>query len=614
MSNKELYKHSYRTKRKALIDVWNARNFFGANRDMFGFLMTNENFISAHHVYDDDKEFIALAVLSRYVHDYLDSYLKVCDKKEYILWNNYLLDVCRYLSKNRNPLIEKELILKRDILLNKMYYNVQNNIYQKSKLIETYLIDVIRQTSSDVPFSYKDTLNKVDTYNHKHPYLDILDKPLNKKVEYKLDSKETLNNYYEKKYNVTWMGSYVDSSNIIDEEYNLSDIDLEILTYLRSIPMYDKWNRVFYGYKCSDIDNSIVSKYARLLRYTTFHLVGKELDKKENANIKGKIEQKMYELSFNKRTEMYGTNKYTEQMYMEFIRIKNKDNGEKVLIDKENDLSDMMGISYANVGPDNKNYYLSTFSQDMLEILKYRNKDLYIKWQTFFSKYGSKKEKKEENPEFKQFFLDSFHKILTLLRNETRVYFQDLLDQCNLEKKKIKYGIFVSELSKESFKIHVKRIGDTYDSSNYDKNIYLDYMTHYSNDTSSCVPTEFDLLRSDSLHYIFLNSLNDDWFGLKYQKLDEDSLDVYETLGVESFLYDGSLKLLLVLKEIDINLYNEWIELFNKINSSDRSYYENDITALMGKTANALDKYKFDKTQRLDYLKLRRTYTRRINN
>lgn len=614
MSNKDLYKHSYKTKRKALIDVWNARNFFGANRDMFGFLMTNENFISAHHVYDEDKEFIALAILSRYVHDYLDSYLKVCDKKEYILWNNYLLDVCRYLSKNQNPLIEKELILKRDILLNKMYYNVQNNIYQKSKLIETYLTDVIRQTSSDVPFSYKDVLNKVDTYNHEHPYLDILDKPLNKKVEYKLDSKETLNNYYEKKYHITWMGSYVDSSNIIDEEYNLSDIDLEILKYLRSFPMYDKWNRVFYGYKSSDIDNSIVNKYARLLRYTTFHLVGKELDKEENANIKRKIEQKMYELSFNKRTEMYGTDKYSEQMCMEFIRIKNKGNGEKVLIDKENDLCDMMGISYSNVGPDNKNYYLSSFSQDMLEILMYRNSDLYKKWLTFFSKYGSKKEKKEENPEFKQFFLDSFHKILTLLRNETRVFFQDLLDQCNLEKKKIKYGIFVSELSKESFKIHVKRIGDTYDSSNYDKNIYLDYMNHYSNDTYSCVSTEFDLLRSDTLHYIFLNSLNDDWFGLKYQKLDEDSLDVYETLGVESFLYDGSLKLLLVLKEIDTNLYNEWIELFSKINNSDRSYYENDITALMGKTANALDKYKFDRTQRLDYLKLRRTYTRRINN
>lgn len=120
--------------RRKIIKKWEEHNIFGEDGvDMLGILMDEDNVQSVHHIFDRYGNCVGVSCLSRYIHDYLDFYLKLEEKEEYDDWNEYLRDVYEYVTNNVRMISLYELKTMRNELLDSVRTNRLNNYRGRTK-------------------------------------------------------------------------------------------------------------------------------------------------------------------------------------------------------------------------------------------------------------------------------------------------------------------------------------------------------------------------------------------------------------------------------------------------------------------------------------------------
>jgi len=128
--------HGYGQGRKReMLRKWEENNIFDhEDVDMFGISMDQKNIESVHHIFDRYGNCVGVSCLSRYIHDYLDFYLKFYDAEEYYNWNEYLRDVYEYITNNVRMISLYELKTMRYELMKTILNNQVASLEGRAKL------------------------------------------------------------------------------------------------------------------------------------------------------------------------------------------------------------------------------------------------------------------------------------------------------------------------------------------------------------------------------------------------------------------------------------------------------------------------------------------------
>ena len=313
------YNGSYKRKRKRLVDSWLNNNIYKMdNVDMAGLIIDDNNFASVHHILDRKGTCLGYAVIGRFLHNYIDSYLRSINKVEYYKWNELLLDFSQiaptfYYNNLVNDLSHRCTSLLINIKLNKdsraskmrkallpyidaslskinlLLYISYNQLYQECYHLNNYIPSVRLETKSQkekrncelLNISQNDIHVAIAEYLKSNPINDCwLDDNGNvdllHRIQYKElntvlnqnDNKEGLDIKINKRFHTShqwqiarrfdWMGMPVTLNNIAkNNELFITDFSSSVLIIIKKLDMnlYKEWMTYF-----KDIKNDRVNK------------------------------------------------------------------------------------------------------------------------------------------------------------------------------------------------------------------------------------------------------------------------------------------------------------------------------------------------------------------
>ena len=537
-----------KAERNKLTRAWIDNNMFNdINLDMVGFEFDDNNKLSIHHIFNRDGKCVGLAYISRIIHAYIDDYLKTWDKEEYYKWNDYLFEVSDMVSNNLRLVsdeVVKEMIYRRDELLENIVNNTNNIKYKKIKNLLLYVREAYTGFKNDCSMRLYSGLNDCC-------------------VLYRLNRK-TSNVRFIIKQNLR---NYDTRSNKLDE----------IMSIYEKNQFYNRDDILFKLYRsCRKMSNS---EKRRLRKKSSIQVKQRnyayEIDKyAPYRKIDSYYKNNTY---FNKEDLLYKSYKHC---ILKKDLVKHYNVKFRSCVKYNNENNDYMGndFDYRLDVSRSEKYFLSRNSLFTLDFLRKNNNALYSRWKSYLLFLQSLRDGKENS----DVIFRKINKKLLELREQTSDYFSELADNTKLPLK-TKYAGLANVFKEKDINIFIKE--NCYFTNNIEyenkkrkpkikidlsKVINLgDKYTFYDSSLFRVIQNKKDLSiklnKNKDLSSIISNYCNVDMMGLNMGYTNDIDNTGNELFDMDVFLYEQSIQILKYIEKNDLELYEEWKKYFNNV-------------------------------------------------